>query len=40
MADGIGFAVLNLMSDNPGMRWDRDTRTSSAMHRKMERLRC
>jgi NAD+ dependent glucose-6-phosphate dehydrogenase len=22
LADGIGFAVLNLMSDNPGMRWD------------------
>ena len=22
MAEGIGFAVLNLMSDNPGMRWD------------------
>ena len=25
LADGIGFAVLNLMSDNPGMRWDIDT---------------
>lgn len=24
VADGIGFAVLNLMSDNPGMRWDID----------------
>lgn len=24
MADGVGFAVLNLMSDNPGMRWDID----------------
>src|SRR4051812_15424269 len=24
LADGIGFAVLNLMSDNPGMRWDID----------------
>jgi hypothetical protein len=22
LAEGIGFAVLNLMSDNPGMRWD------------------
>jgi NAD(P)-dependent dehydrogenase (short-subunit alcohol dehydrogenase family) len=22
LADGVGFAVLNLMSDNPGMRWD------------------
>lgn len=21
-AEGVGFAVLNLMSDNPGMRWD------------------
>lgn len=25
LADGIGFAVLNLMSDNPGMRWDIET---------------
>ena len=25
MAGGIGFAVLNLMSDNPGMRWDIET---------------
>jgi nucleoside-diphosphate-sugar epimerase len=25
LADGVGFAVLNLMSDNPGMRWDIDT---------------
>jgi dTDP-4-dehydrorhamnose reductase len=25
MAKGIGFAVLNLMSANPGMRWDIDT---------------
>jgi NAD+ dependent glucose-6-phosphate dehydrogenase len=25
LADGVGFAVLNLMSDNPGMRWDLDT---------------
>lgn len=24
LADGVGFAVLNLMSDNPGMRWDID----------------
>jgi len=24
LADGIEFAVLNLMSDNPGMRWDID----------------
>lgn len=24
VADGCGFAVLNLMSDNPGMRWDID----------------
>lgn len=23
-AEGIGFSVLNLMSDNPGMRWDID----------------
>ena len=23
--DGVGFAVLNLMSDNPGMRWDIET---------------
>jgi NAD+ dependent glucose-6-phosphate dehydrogenase len=23
--EGIGFAVLNLMSDNPGMRWDIET---------------
>ena len=22
LAEGIGFAALNLMSDNPGMRWD------------------
>jgi nucleoside-diphosphate-sugar epimerase len=22
LADNVGFAVLNLMSDNPGMRWD------------------
>ncbi|MGY6251452.1 NAD-dependent epimerase/dehydratase family protein [Bosea thiooxidans] len=22
LADGVGFSVLNLMSDNPGMRWD------------------
>ena len=21
-AEGVDFAVLNLMSDNPGMRWD------------------
>jgi len=25
MAENIGFEVLNLMSDNPGMRWDIDT---------------
>lgn len=25
LADNIGFAVLNLMSDNPGMRWDIET---------------
>jgi hypothetical protein len=25
LTDGIGFAVLNLMSDNPGMRWDIET---------------
>ena len=25
LADGVGFAVLNLMSDNPGMRWDIET---------------
>jgi len=25
LAEGIGFAVLNLMSDNPGMRWDIET---------------
>jgi uronate dehydrogenase len=25
LADNIDFAVLNLMSDNPGMRWDIDT---------------
>lgn len=24
LANNIGFAVLNLMSDNPGMRWDID----------------
>jgi NAD+ dependent glucose-6-phosphate dehydrogenase len=24
-AEDVGFAVLNLMSDNPGMRWDIDT---------------
>ena len=24
LAEGVGFAVLNLMSDNPGMRWDID----------------
>ena len=24
-ADAVGFAVLNLMSDNPGMRWDIET---------------
>ena len=22
VAEGVGFSVLNLMSDNPGMRWD------------------
>jgi NAD+ dependent glucose-6-phosphate dehydrogenase len=25
LADGVGFAVLNLMSNNPGMRWDIET---------------
>ena len=25
LADGVGFTVLNLMSDNPGMRWDIET---------------
>jgi NAD+ dependent glucose-6-phosphate dehydrogenase len=25
LAEGVGFAVLNLMSDNPGMRWDIET---------------
>ncbi len=25
LAEGIDFAVLNLMSDNPGMRWDIET---------------
>jgi hypothetical protein len=25
LIEGIGFAVLNLMSDNPGMRWDIET---------------
>jgi NAD+ dependent glucose-6-phosphate dehydrogenase len=25
LADNVGFAVLNLMSDNPGMRWDIET---------------
>jgi NAD+ dependent glucose-6-phosphate dehydrogenase len=25
LAPDVGFAVLNLMSDNPGMRWDIDT---------------
>ena len=25
LADRVGFAVLNLMSDNPGMRWDIET---------------
>ena len=25
LADGVGFAVLNLMSANPGMRWDIDS---------------
>ncbi|MBV9538209.1 MAG: hypothetical protein JOY70_04660 [Acidisphaera sp.] len=25
LAEGIGFEVLNLMSDNPGMRWDIET---------------
>ncbi len=25
LAEPVGFAVLNLMSDNPGMRWDIDT---------------
>jgi NAD+ dependent glucose-6-phosphate dehydrogenase len=25
LAEGISFAVLNLMSDNPGMRWDIET---------------
>ena len=25
LADGVRFAVLNLMSDNPGMPWDLDT---------------
>jgi NAD+ dependent glucose-6-phosphate dehydrogenase len=25
LTEGVGFAVLNLMSDNPGMRWDIET---------------
>jgi uronate dehydrogenase len=25
LAEGVDFAVLNLMSDNPGMRWDIET---------------
>ncbi len=25
LAESVGFAVLNLMSDNPGMRWDIET---------------
>ncbi|MFC0406684.1 NAD-dependent epimerase/dehydratase family protein [Roseomonas elaeocarpi] len=25
LAEGVGFAVLNLMSNNPGMRWDIET---------------
>jgi hypothetical protein len=25
LAEGIGFTVLNLMSENPGMRWDIET---------------
>jgi NAD+ dependent glucose-6-phosphate dehydrogenase len=25
LAEGIGFAVLNPMSNNPGMRWDIET---------------
>jgi uronate dehydrogenase len=25
LAEDVGFAVLNLMSDNPGMRWDIET---------------
>ena len=25
LADGVDFAVLNLMSANPGMRWDIDS---------------
>jgi hypothetical protein len=25
LAEHVGFAVLNLMSDNPGMRWDIET---------------
>jgi NAD+ dependent glucose-6-phosphate dehydrogenase len=25
LVEGVGFAVLNLMSDNPGMRWDIET---------------
>ena len=25
LADDVEFAVLNLMSDNPGMRWDIET---------------
>jgi NAD+ dependent glucose-6-phosphate dehydrogenase len=25
LAEGLGFVVLNLMSDNPGMRWDIET---------------
>jgi NAD+ dependent glucose-6-phosphate dehydrogenase len=25
VAEGVGFAVLNLMSDNLGMRWDIET---------------
>jgi nucleoside-diphosphate-sugar epimerase len=24
LAEGVPFAILNLMSDNPGMRWDLD----------------
>ncbi len=26
LAESVGFAVLNLMSNNPGMRWDYQTR--------------
>lgn len=35
-AEGVGFAVLNLMSDNPGMRWDIEGTKSTIGYRPQD----